>query len=242
MLSFIMEMGISLLVILPMLFLFGKKNLLFSTILVFFLYFIVDSFLTSLALLNSSFRFVGGSMNWEGKIMSYLGAFAMIHFYSRLSYKQIGLTLVQNDDSKAFARLVTIIISVLFFAYSIVIGGYSGGLENILFQLTMPSIVEEIVYRGILMTLLNQTLTKPFQWGKTKFGGAAIITSTLFGMWHGLSITADLNIEIAWFPLIFTGLIGFVLALVKERTGSLVYPIVLHVIINVLPNLVGYFI
>ena len=104
----------------------------------------------------------------------------------------------------------------------------------------MPAIVEEIAYRGIMMTILSSFLTKNIQWGKTTFGGSVLITSVLFGLWHGLTITSDFQIEMAWFPLIFTGLIGVLLGIVRERTGSLLVPVLLHLIINVVPNLIGY--
>jgi membrane protease YdiL (CAAX protease family) len=104
----------------------------------------------------------------------------------------------------------------------------------------MPSVIEEIVYRGILLTLLSMVFVKNLKIGKMNFGMGVIITSILFGLWHSLNITNDLDITMSWVPFIYTGLIGFVLALVKERTGSLLFPIVIHQMINILPQTMGY--
>jgi membrane protease YdiL (CAAX protease family) len=125
-------------------------------------------------------------------------------------------------------------------AYCIFIGRYKASIENVIFQLLMPSVIEEIVYRGILLTLLSMVFVKNLKIGKINFGMGVIITSILFGLWHGLNITNDLDITMSWIPFIYTGLIGFVLALVKERTGSLLFPIVIHQIINILPQTMGH--
>lgn len=112
-------------------------------------------------------------------------------------------------------------------------------MENIIFQITMTSIVEEIVYRGTILTLLSMVFIDNLKIGKVNFGMGAIISSILFGLWHGLNITNDLEVTMSWIPFIYTGLIGFALALIKERTGSLLFPIIIHVMVNLLPQTMG---
>jgi len=55
-----------------------------------------------------------------------------------------------------------------------------------------------------------------------------------------LNIKNDLSMTMNWVLFIYTGVLGFVFALVKERTGSLVYPVLLHIIVNIVPNTMGY--
>jgi hypothetical protein len=145
----------------------------------------------------------------------------------------------QAEGSRTFANRTLIIVAIIISVYGYLIGGFEASVENILFQITMPSVVEEIAYRGILLTLLNQIFERNFRWGKTQFGVGLMVTSLLFGLWHGLSIGDNFSLEMNWFAFILTGLIGFLLGFVRERTGSLLYPIILHILINLIPNIIG---
>jgi membrane protease YdiL (CAAX protease family) len=232
---------IYLILILPLIF-FGKKqsNASKQYIIVFVLYVILDMFATALPIEFHYFDFVKLEMNWSGKIYSYILAAAFILFFKSIPLSQYGITTKQKEGSINFSVRTTIAVLVVMLAYCIFIGRYKASIENVIFQLLMPSVIEEIVYRGILLTLLSMVFVKNLKIGKMNFGMGVIITSILFGLWHGLNITNDLDITMSWVPFVYTGLIGFVLALVKERTGSLLFPIVIHQIINILPQTMGY--
>lgn len=223
------------------LFLFGKKVQPWKTIflLLFIAYFLLDSILTRLPFEYKVFAILDLNMNWEGKLLSYLGVVLFLLFYRGLPLKAYGLTLTQNEGTRSYSNRMLISITAIITIYGYLIGGFSATWENILFQITMPSVVEELVYRGILLTLLNQIYKRQFKVGKTDFGVGLIITSLLFGLWHGLSVSNTFVFEMNWFAFILTGIIGFVLGLVRERTGSLLYPIILHILINLIPNIIG---
>jgi len=229
------------LVLVAPLFLIGKRVQPWkSTFLFLFIgYFIIDSILTSLPFEYETFAFLNLEMNWEGKLFSYLFVILFLAFYRTIPLKRYGFTLLQNEGTQRYSNRMLLSIATIFTIYGYLIGGYSATLENILFQLTMPSVVEELVYRGILLTLLNQIYERQFKIGKTNFGVGLLITSVLFGLWHGLSVSDAFVFEMNWFAFILTGIIGFVLGLVRERTGSLLYPIILHILINLIPNIIG---
>ena len=229
------------LVLVSPLFLIGKKIKSWkSTFLVLFIaYFIVDSILTRLPFEYEAFAVFDLNMNWEGKMLSYLGVCLFLLVYKELPLKAYGFTLEQKEGTRKYSNRMLLSITVIISIYGYLIGGFSASLENILFQITMPSVVEELVYRGILLALLNQIYERQFNIGKTNFGVGLIITSLLFGLWHGLSVSSAFVFEMNWFAFILTGIIGFVLGLVRERTGSLLYPIILHILINLIPNIIG---
>ena len=104
----------------------------------------------------------------------------------------------------------------------------------------MPSIIEEVVYRGILLSLFSLLYIDNLHIGNINFGIGVVVTSILFGLWHGLNVNVDFEITISWMAFIYTGLIGFILALVRERTGSLLFPIIIHVIVNIMPQTMGF--
>ena len=232
---------IYLILILPLIY-FGKKksNGSKQNIIVFVIYVILDMYATALPIEFHYFDFVKLEMNWSGKIYSYILATAFLLNFKSIPLSQFGITTKQKEGSFHFSVWTTVAFLVVMLSYCIFIGRYKANIENIIFQITMPCIVEEIVYRGILLTLLSTVFIDNFKIGKTSFGMGVIITSILFGLWHGLNITNDLELIISWIPFIYTGLIGFVLALIKERTGSLLFPIIIHGIINILPQTMGY--
>jgi membrane protease YdiL (CAAX protease family) len=89
---------------------------------------------------------------------------------------------------------------------------------------------EEILYRGYMQSRLNEEFGRPFKFFGVAFGWGAIITNILFGLMHvgvqrwilGLST----EVTLAWgFWTIFGGL---VLSFVREKTGSILAPALLH--------------
>lgn len=238
--QFLLDPILFLLIVSPLLLLGKKKEQWKKHFLwMFILYFLLDSLITVLPLEVETLRVLGLKMNWEGKLGSYLLAFIFLLTYKRLDAKAFGFRMDQAAGSRTFANRTLIIVAILITVYGFLIGGFEANVENILFQITMPSVIEEIVYRGILLTLLNQVFQRNFSWGKTQFGVGLIVTSLLFGLWHGLSISDNFALEMNWFAFMLTGLIGFLLGFVRERTGSLLYPIILHILINLIPNIIG---
>ena len=89
---------------------------------------------------------------------------------------------------------------------------------------------EEIIYRGYMQSRLNEAFGKPYQFFGVAFGWGAILTALFFGLTHvgllrwmlGMSGAATW----AWgFWTIFSGLVfGFV----REKSGSILTPALLH--------------
>lgn len=239
--NIIIEPILYLLLLLPLLIIGKKKDDLKKHYLIMFaLYLIMDNIVTTLPLRFEFLDFINLKMNWTGKIFSYVLATVFLLSYKRITLKQFGITLTQNYNSKNFAIRTTIIVTIFMIGYCFFIGSYKSSFENIMFQFTMPSIIEEITVRGILLTLLSMVFIKNLKIGKAHFGMGVILTAVLFGLWHGLGVSNELEISMNWIPFIYTGVMGFVLALVKEKTGSLLFPIIIHLIINILPNTMGY--
>jgi len=239
--SFLLTPILYLILVLPF-YLIGKKKahaaneyrLLFAG------YVILDMALTALPIDYPAFDFVGLQMNWSGKIYSYLLAILFILFYKKISRKEIGLTLEQHKGSQSFSIWTMMVFIGLMLAYCVFLGRFQATTENILFQITMPSVIEEIVFRGILLALLARVFEDNLRIGQVKFGMGVIITSLLFGFWHGLHISDNFELTLNWLPVVYTGLIVFVLALVRVRSGSLVFPIIIHILVNLIPQVMGY--
>jgi membrane protease YdiL (CAAX protease family) len=108
--------------------------------------------------------------------------------------------------------------------------------ETILFQATLPGMQEELLFRGLLLGLLNSIFIANWTIVKVKFGWGAIITSVLFGLTHAISPAGNFSIHFE--PLLFlrTAFEGFLFALLVQKTKSIVPAIIYHNLLNLISN------
>ncbi len=89
---------------------------------------------------------------------------------------------------------------------------------------------EEILYRGFIQSRLNEVFGRPYQFFGVAFGFGAILTAILFGLTHVGILTWILGIsnEIAWAWGFWTFFGGLVFGFIREKTGSILAPALLH--------------
>ncbi|MEM1036745.1 MAG: CPBP family intramembrane glutamic endopeptidase [Pseudomonadota bacterium] len=92
----------------------------------------------------------------------------------------------------------------------------------------MPGLEEEVFYRGALLASLS--LAFPIRW--TVFGAettpAFLLNSLLFGMLHGFWMTSS-GLGFTAGAVLFSTVSGLVFSWLRERTGSLLLPIYMHI-------------
>ena len=167
--------------------------------------------------------------NWQGKLLDLSWALLFVLFWRKHKSEQLGLRWRTQPDSFRPILIVMAVFTLLF-----AIPGFfrqSFTTEEIFYQLTMPSLSEELIFRGILLALLNQVFGRPWRLAGAPVGWGLVITSALFGLTHGAAVTAT-GLLIAPVPIIATGLIGAILGWMRERSGSLWPPILAHSLIN----------
>jgi len=98
----------------------------------------------------------------------------------------------------------------------------------------MPGLNEELIYRGYLLAILNKLMPPKFMLFAAPVGWGVIVTSVLFGLLHGVWLDSSLDIHLDVIALLNTPVSGFVFAWLRERTGSLLIPIVAHGLEDVL--------
>jgi membrane protease YdiL (CAAX protease family) len=89
---------------------------------------------------------------------------------------------------------------------------------------------EEILYRGYIESRLNEVFGRPFRFYGVPFGWSVLITNLLFGLMHvGFQrwlLGLNYEVTLAWGCwTIFSGL---VLSYVREKSGSIFAPALLH--------------
>ena len=223
-------------VILPLLLLFMKERTrenycrIFSIVLC---YYICNLALTAQFHIDC-LNIIGGSWNWDGKIYGIIwGIVAYFIFRDQFSENKF-FTFKQNRDGLKPA----IWAAVLVIGIPTLLGTLNTkefNLETLLFQITMPGLDEEIMFRGVLLGLMCSCLRND---GPTWRNPANLITSVLFGLVHALTVN-DVSISFSISSFIWTGMIGYGLGYMTLKTRSILLAIVAHNLCNFLQNLVA---
>lgn len=214
-----------------------RKN--FSASWLFFaaaLVFINDAMLTNLyGVLPNAFS--PSEWNWQGKLLALVASLAVAAL-PIIGWERSGLTLRQNAGSLFGAAIALVLYCAFFLAIALTFpnGPVSG--ETLAFQLTMPGIEEEIFYRGILLLALNEAFRGRIRLLGVDWGWAAVLTSMLFGFVHAFSYSAEAGFALSPMFMALTAIPSFLAIWLRERTGSLLTPVIAHNFGNSIPLLV----
>ncbi len=156
-------------------------------------------------------------------------AFALWKRHRLLDAKGLGLTLRQSPGSLKWSLLGI----VLLVALGLMPGGMDTGSGDVpgplgwLYHLTLPGIEEELMYRGLEVSLLSAALG-----GTAKaIGWAAVMATMVFALAHGIFPSGG-QIGVNVFMIGYVAAAGTILMAMRLRSGSLLLPAAGH-------NLIG---
>ncbi len=177
-------------------------------------------------------------LNWLGKALSILGTCVLLALVPGVSFRAAGVRWEQATGS---VRSVTIVGVVTILGATITAAAVSPSpntsLEWLAFQATMPGLDEELFLRGLLLLLFHQAFGRGLTVAGAETGWGLWLTTLLFGLLHGVTVQGDeISINVA--AIVLTGFVGFVAGWMRERTGSLVAPVVFHNAFNVAQSFV----
>lgn len=194
----------------------------------------LDDLVTGLPNVVKSLDFIPGKWNWTGKAFSLVVSIFVIAAL-KISPKTIGLTLEQEHPWLGFIAVSLFIVWGA--SLGLLFKPGAAGAETLAFQATMPSLAEEIVYRGIVPVLLLGLINR-----KEPIDGIpwAVVLSTaaVFGIWHGLKYSGG---SVSFDAL--SGLFPFIGSIaggwLRFKTKSLLVPIAGHSLANVAFHVAG---
>lgn len=89
---------------------------------------------------------------------------------------------------------------------------------------------EEVLFRGYIQSRLNQAFGRPFRLGGVPWGWGTLITAALFGLFHVVNLPHLYQgaFEPLWWSGLSSAAVGLVLGYLREKTGSILAPAILH--------------
>jgi hypothetical protein len=171
----------------------------------------------------------GLSWNWVGKLAAIAGTIVVMSLPA-FGWRRCGATLHQGRQWRG-ALVVLAMLGGLFFYLALSAADGRDDLETIFFQWTMPGLDEELFYRGTLLLALNEAFRSRTRVLGAPIGFGGVLSTILFGLTHALSYEHGL-IEFDTFSFAITGVPAILLLWLRERTGSLVMPVIGHNMAN----------
>jgi membrane protease YdiL (CAAX protease family) len=193
----------------------------------------IDIFLVIGAALQGQYlaQELGLNWNWFGKGASLAFSILLLATLPELR-SSVGLTFKQRDGSRRWSQWLIALAVGLTVALTWQASPKPFDAETLLFQLTMPTLSEELLYRGILLAVLARA------WPDSDLGTLlpakwpAIVVTMIFGAGHAFTWTDGLHVSLE--SMLYTTAIGALIMLIRLRSGSLLYCVVAHSIVNVI--------
>lgn len=172
---------------------------------------------------------------WSGKLYSIIAVTILTLLCQPvLTTGDAGFTIRQRPGS----LLPTLFVLLALVIWALITGLHSPrgelDIEVLLYMALMPGINEELVYRGYMLGILNKLMPQKINFLGASMGCGVLVTSLLFGLLHGIWVDINLSINIDLIGLRNAILSGFIFAWLRERTGSLLAPVIAHGLEDVL--------
>jgi len=200
---------------------------------------VLDSVATLMPAYVHALQFPGTHWNWGGKFLDIAVMLAVATIFiatRRFTAKDFGLTFKQAPGT---SRAILFMMVPYIIIMAVLTAKWFGETkpqtaETIWYEATMPGLAEELLWRGILLALLDRMFTARFKLANADIGYGAVALTLVFALVHGLHFDKSLAIQTDWMNALMAGVTGFALVWLRLRTRSLVLPVVLHNATNVI--------
>lgn len=164
------------------------------------------------------------TFNWQNKLLLVLLLAVAVRGWPGLTWRGVG---VRRPARRWWVPVLAIVLGALGLQ---LLGGpmaeVTPTVEAAAFQAVVPGLDEELLFRGVLLFLLDRALTaRRAMWGG-QVGWSALVTSVLFGLGHGLELGEGFEIAVHPVGIVPALLLGLLIAWLRVRWRSL-WPAVL---------------
>jgi uncharacterized protein len=174
--------------------------------------------------------FPNADMRWEGTLIFILLSLALLYV--------LGIILQKRPVPPAAAALVLVFVPL-----AAVTNDLSGRVITFLFYVLFLGPGEEIFYRGYVQSRLNQVFGCPRRFYGASWGWGTLIAALLFGTMHIFNGYNPLSgsIHFSWWWGVWTAVGALPFAYLREKTGSVAAPAILHGLPQGIAALFGLF-
>ena len=161
-------------------------------------------------------------MQWLGSFILTLGFAAagvvILRFTRRL--ENIPETKVSLYGFLAYIGLLVAGVGLVYLFHPI-----SELIAQIIIALIFVGFLEEFFWRGYLQRRLNDVFGRPYSLFKVNYGAGLVLTAVIFGLFHPLFANET---PLPWAWALWTATFGLILGFLREKSGAIVAPAVLH--------------
>lgn len=206
-----------------------------------------------------SIRFVSGFIkahNWLHssditQVVFLIVSLALIYLFSRGNVKTYGLKSVKGSEIVR-PILISIIVSIVITGVGtilVMLGGertvneadsiMSGGILKVILSVwIIASISEEVFFRGLLQGFLNPLKDSGINLFKIHISVPVIFSALFFGLGH-VGVISFLGTNMTILIIINATILGFIAGYYREKTGSLIVAIAVHMTFNIVGSIIG---
>lgn len=194
-------------------------------LLLFVFIFVVYQVALALPSIHASFNFIESSWNWEGKGYGISwGIMAYVLFRNYFKENDF-FTLKQNKANVKPTLLAAIGVVLLSTTAWFVLDKIAFNAEALAFQLSLPGLDEEMMFRGILLGLLASSLKEKIPY----LGNPSIIlVAILFGFTHAITLNKVYAVNFDTLYFVQTCFQGYVWGWITLKSRSILLPILSH--------------
>lgn len=219
---------------------FNKE--IFQNLLLVTFFYLIMALLLVIPIKYNAFNFTNTNWNFSGKIYAIL--FSII-FFSIFKQRFKNQNYLKIKPEKKLLKHVFIVFGILIlfgFLDGIIFGSPKNlDEEKLLYQFFMPSIDEELAYRGILLSLFSTIVINNIKVIYLKINPSILITALLFAIMHGLKVSENLEITFYSYITCKTFIYGCFWAWITIKTKSILYAMLFHTYSNVMPMFIHSF-
>lgn len=166
---------------------------------------------------------------WSGKLYSIVLMLGLAYLVRDILPRSgIGLCVRQAAGSvwPSLAVITILIAWSLWIGFNAPKGPFD--IETLFYLATMPGLNEELTYRGLLLGIANKLFPGRWKLFGAELGWGVVVSAVVFGLLHGLWIDEGTGLQLNLVALRNATFSGLVFAWLRERTGSLLTPILAH--------------
>ncbi|MFQ6087603.1 MAG: lysostaphin resistance A-like protein [Candidatus Methanofastidiosia archaeon] len=156
---------------------------------------------------------------WDGALILSVLKISSLFLIAYLLKKKQTFSNLPSSNVILFLFFLVAVFSVAVFTTP-----HTKRISGFVFYLFFVGFGEEIMFRGYIQSRLNEAFGHPYQFFEVNLGWGLVITSLIFGLMHIINPYNPFN----WWWGFWTFFSGLVLGFIREKTGSIVAPAIIH--------------